>query len=93
MHFAMFVAFALAGVTCLGAGIDELVDDLHIGAGHPRCDHAGRRADIAAIEVTAYALGKSGRGWFCKAGIRAARASLSAGVAFLDAPEQRDEGF
>jgi hypothetical protein len=84
----MHLAFFPAGSAGLLARLDDGPQDRHV-----RTRAAGRhgtrgRAYVGAVEVEADALFQHVNGLLGQAGIRAGRAGLCAGIAFLDAADQ-----
>ena len=85
------LAFVATQVTDRRTGFERRDDRAGVGAAARR-DRAGRGADIGAIEVEPDALAERRDVGFREAGIGARDAGLRAGVAFLDAANERAVG-
>ncbi|KQW55532.1 hypothetical protein ASD03_18285 [Ensifer sp. Root127] len=89
VHLNMLRAFRSARPTGISTGRNEIVGDIHVGAGPAGGNRPGCNADVGAIEIEPNALNEFTDVRLAKAGVCATRANLSAAVAILYAAHQR----
>ncbi|WP_171521229.1 hypothetical protein [Ensifer canadensis] len=89
VHLNMLRAFRGARPTGISTGRNEIVGDIHVGAGPAGGNRPGCNADVGAVEIEPNALNEFTDVRLAKAGVCATRANLSAAVAILYAAHQR----
>lgn len=93
MMAGVALAFIAAHTAGLGAGPQHHTNDLLVRAGPAHCHGAGGGAHVGAVEVEADALRELLHRGLTEAGVGAGCTGTGAGVALLDAADQRVVGI